>query len=175
MTFRLSISEEARRFGRKANRLIVRVPAEQLRRIADTPGVSSIRSETQHFVGCRFQPPRRAPPGPLTAPPFRHLLAARAHPHLPLARAGAPVLGAGHGLLPGLLPGPNLQAAHAGLAAAAGLADLVPAARGGPAVPRADRVQLQLRHAAVRQRSVPLSSAPRAPQPSPRSSTPPRS
>ncbi|CAD5211870.1 unnamed protein product [Bursaphelenchus xylophilus] len=48
---RLSISEEAKKIKEKANRLIVRIPAEQLRKIANTTGVNSIRTETQHFVG----------------------------------------------------------------------------------------------------------------------------
>ncbi|KAI6238391.1 hypothetical protein M3Y99_00690200 [Aphelenchoides fujianensis] len=42
---------EARRFSTKASHLIVQVPALQLRRIAQTSGINSIRHETQHFVG----------------------------------------------------------------------------------------------------------------------------
>ncbi|KAI6220167.1 hypothetical protein M3Y95_01056200 [Aphelenchoides besseyi] len=42
---------EARRFSTKASHLIVQVPALQLRRIAQTSGIHSIRHETQHFVG----------------------------------------------------------------------------------------------------------------------------
>jgi hypothetical protein len=44
-------SQEARRFSTRATNLIVQVPALQLRRIAQTSGVHSIRTETQHFVG----------------------------------------------------------------------------------------------------------------------------